>query len=81
MRDNLDAGMSVKNAIIERWFKAKEKGEKMQFQIQIVVEAESVEEALQKKADGTVISVNPRPPQPPRPLGMPGHVITKQSGQ
>ncbi len=64
MRDNLNAGMSVHDAIIERWFKAKEKGEKMQFQIQIIIEAESVEEALQKKGEGTVISVNPRPQQP-----------------
>lgn len=47
-------------------------GEKMQFQIQIVVEAESVEQALQKKSEGTVISVTPRPQQPTaRPMNAP----------
>ncbi len=65
MRDNLDAGMSVKDAIIERWF-SKEEGENMQFQIQIVVEAEGVVQAIAPDAisKGTIISVTPRPQQP-----------------
>ncbi len=71
MRDNLNAGMSMKDAIIERWFKNKEEGEIMQFQIQIVVEAESVVQAITPDAiaKGTIISVTPRPQQPPRPPG------------
>ncbi len=76
MRDNLNAGMSMQDAIIERWFKKKEKGEKMQFQILIVVEAESVEEALQNKSNATTISINPRPQQPQRPANVPTGVQT-----
>ncbi len=70
MRDNLNAGMSVQDAIIERWFKNREKGEKMQFQIQIVVEAEGVPQAVTPEsiAKGTIISVTPRPAQPQRPV-------------
>ncbi len=68
MRDNLNAGMSVQDAIIERWFSKKLKGEKMQFQIQIVVEAEGVPQAVTPESitKGTIISVNPRP-QPAKP--------------
>jgi hypothetical protein len=40
-------------------------GVNMTFILQVQVEAESVEEALQKKAEGKTISVNARPqPQP-----------------
>ncbi len=63
MARNLDAGMSIKDAIIERWFK--EEGENMQFQIQIIVEAEGVAQAIAPEAiaKGTIIGVTPRPTQ------------------
>ncbi len=78
MRDNLNAGMSVEDAIIERWFSKKLKGEKMQFQILIVVEAEGVPQAVTPDsiAKGTIISVNPRPQQPQRPANVPPGVQT-----
>ncbi len=62
MRDNLNAGMSMQDAIYQRWFAAKQKGEKMKYQITVVVEAEKLSEAA-AKADsiGEVISVQARP--------------------
>ncbi len=76
MRENLNAGMSVQDAIIERWFSQKEKGENMQFQIQIIVESEGVPQAVTPEsiAKGTIISVTPRP----QPQGQPG---AKPTGQ
>ncbi len=74
MRDNLNAGMSFWEAVKQRISAtADKKGElQMQFQIQTVVEAESVQEALAKLGEGTVISVTPRPQQPAaRPVGIP----------
>ncbi len=48
MRDNLNAGMSVQDAIIERWFKAKEKGEKMKYKATVVVVADTATKAAEK---------------------------------
>ncbi len=66
MRNNLNSGMSFWEAVKQRV-----KGENMEFQIQTVVEAQSVQDALSKLASGTVISVTPRPPQPVRPANLP----------
>ncbi len=68
MRDNLNAGMSMKDAIIERWFTAKEKGGKlsMDYTLQVVVEkCEDLEEACKKAKKGELLVVGgqPRPQQ------------------
>ncbi len=72
MRDNLDAGRSLAGAFYDRFWSGiplglvnKEEGEKMQFQIQIIVEAEGVPQAVTPEAiaGGTIISVTPRPQQ------------------
>ncbi len=77
MRDNLNAGMGFWEAVKQRI-----KGEpQMQFQIQTVVEAESVQEALAKLSEGTVISITPRPQQPQRPLGLPNQPTNMKTGQ
>ena len=77
MRDNLNAGMSLSDAIYERWFKAKQQGEKMKFIIQSEIEADDVVQAMEKKNEATVISVNPfRAGQPPAtPFGSKGTVV------
>lgn len=69
MRENLNAGMSFWEAVKQR---IKGEKENMQFQVQVVVEAESVNQAITPEffAKGTVISVTPRPPQPARPPQM-----------
>ncbi len=71
MRDNLDAGRSLAGAFYDRFWSgiplglANNKGEKMQFQIQIIVEAEGVPQAVTPEsiAGGTIISVTPRQQQ------------------
>ncbi len=73
MRDNLNAGMTLTDAIYQRWFAAKEQGEKMKYQMTIVVDAEKVSEAATKgESIGEVIAIQPRPtpqarPQPGQP--------------
>jgi hypothetical protein len=72
-RSQLNAGIPIWDVFYDRFFSSnqKEKGNKMQFIITIAVEAESVEEALQKKNEGKTLSVSPRPQPPPvRPLGI-----------
>ncbi len=67
MRDNLNAGMSVQDAIIERWFKAKGEKVSMDYTLQVVVEkCEDLEEACQKAKKGQLLVVGgqPRPAQP-----------------
>ncbi len=83
MRDNLNAGMNVYDAIIERWFKNKKEGENMQFQIQIVVEAEGVTQAIAPDAiaGGTIISVTPRPVQPQNRPQLPTQLTNMKTGQ
>lgn len=76
MRENLNSGMGFWNAVKERFQSTK--GETMQFQVQTVVEAESVQDALAKLASGTVISITPRPQQPVR---NPALAAMQQSGQ
>jgi hypothetical protein len=70
MRDNLNAGMSLQDSIYERWFIAKQQGEKMKFQITVVIEKEKLGEAvLAAEAVGEVISAQARPAQPQIPQG------------
>jgi len=68
MQQNLNDEMSVTDAIYERWFKAKEKGEKMKYQIMVIVDAEKPSEASVKaETIGEVLSVQVKPTPPPRP--------------
>ncbi len=72
MRENLNSGMGFWEAVKQR-FQQQTEGENMQFQVQVVVEAESVIQAITPEffTKGTVISVTPRPPQPVRPANLP----------
>ncbi len=83
MRDNLNAGMSVQDAIYQRWFAAKQQGEKMKYQVSIIIEAEKLTEAAQKaEAIGDVLSIQarPSPQQPQRPTGLiPATVVRPQT--
>ncbi len=61
MRENLNQGMSVVDAIYERWFAAKQKGDKVKYQIILVVEKDKMGEAVQAaEAIGEVLSVQVR---------------------
>ncbi len=72
MRDNLNAGMSVQDAIYQRWFAAKQQGEKMKYQIVVVVDAEKPSEASAKaETIGDVLSVQVKPVPQQRPAGQP----------
>ena len=69
MRENLNSGMSLTDAIYERWFKAKEQGGKMKYQITVVVDAENFTDAVQKaEAIGEVLNAQVKPVPPPRPV-------------
>ncbi len=66
MQTNLNAGMSISSAVIERWFRNKKEGNKMTFIIQIKLDADKISEAIAKMeaVEGAeVIGVNPAPPQ------------------
>lgn len=66
MRDNLNSGMSLSNAVIERWFRKKQQGKNMTFIMQIKIDADKISEAVAKMeaVDGVeVMGVNPAPPQ------------------
>jgi len=68
MRDNLDAGMNLTDAIYQRWFAAKKKGENMKYQIVVVVEAEKASEATAKgESIGEVMALQVRPEPQQRP--------------
>lgn len=71
MRQNLNNGMTITDAVYERWFKAKQEGKKMKYQIVIIVEADKTSEAtLKAEALGEVIAIQARPEPPsqaPRP--------------
>ncbi len=70
MRANLNAGMSMQDAIYQRWFAAKQKGEKMKYQITVVVDADKASEAtIKAESIGDVISVQVRPTPQVRPQG------------
>ncbi len=78
MRDNLNAGMSIQDAIYQRWFKAKQQGEKMKYQVSILIEAEKLTEAAQKaESIGDVIAIQARPEPQARPqlAGQPQHIF------
>ncbi len=68
MRNNLNSGMSLQDAIYQRWFAAKQKGEKMKYQMIVVVDAEKISEAATKgESIGDVLSVQVKPVAPVRP--------------
>ncbi len=68
MKQNLNSGMSLQDAIYQRWFKAKQEGEKMKYQIMVVVDAEKPSEASAKaETIGEVLSVQVKPTPPVRP--------------
>ncbi len=68
MRDNLNAGMSIQDAIYQRWFAAKQQGEKMKYQITVVVDAEKMSEAVLKgESIGDVLLSQVKPVQQVRP--------------
>ncbi len=69
MRDNLNAGMSVQDAIYQRWFAGKQQGGKMKYQVTVMVDAEKSSEAAAKgESIGDVIAIQARPtPVQPRP--------------
>jgi len=78
MRDNLNSGMSLIDAIYERWFKAKEKGEKMKYQITVVVDADKFADAVSKaEAIGEVLNAQVKPVPPPRPQHQMGTVVQR----
>lgn len=71
MREDLNSGMSVSDAIYERWFKAKLKGETMKYQITIVVDADKFSDAILKSESiGEVINAQAKP-APPTPQARP----------
>ncbi len=81
MRGNLNTGTSIKDAIFQRWFKAKQEGEKMKYQVSVVIEAEKLTEAAQKaEAIGDVLSIQARPEPQARPqlAGQQQHIFSKQ---
>ncbi len=69
MRDNLNNGMTFTDAIYQRWFAAKQQGEKMKYQVTVVIEAEKLTEAAQTaESIGEVISIQARPQTQPANL-------------
>ncbi len=74
MRDNLNSGMSLQDAVYQRWFAAKQQGEQMKFQITVVIEKEKLGDAVQAaETIGEVISAQARPQpqvQPTRPVSI-----------
>ncbi len=82
MRNNLNAGMSVQDAIYQRWFTAKQQGEKMKYQVSVIIEAEKLTEAAQKaESVGEVLGIQVRPqPQQQKPTGLiPAQVVRPQT--
>ncbi len=80
MRANLNAGMSLQDAIYQRWFAAKQQGEKMKYQIIVVVDAEKTSEAtLKGESIGEVISVQARSTPPQNIPGRPAQVVRPQT--
>ncbi len=83
MQQNLNAGMSLTDAIYERWFKAKQEGEKMKYQFTVVIDDESFAKAS-AKADsvGEVIQGQVKPVAVVRPQVVPGQGgMTGRTGQ
>ncbi len=66
MRDNLNNGMTITDAIYQRWFAAKQQGEKMKYQVVVVIEADKLSAAVTKAEElGEVLGVQARP-EPPK---------------
>lgn len=70
-KQQLNMGVPLWSVFYDRFFSSNNNNEKetmetnkIQFVITVAVEAESVEEALQKKNEGKTLSVNPRPTPP-----------------
>jgi hypothetical protein len=69
MQENLNSGMSLVDSIYERWFKAKQQGEKMKYQITVVVDAEKCSDAVSKaESIGEVLNAVVKPIPQARPL-------------
>ncbi len=67
MRDNLNAGMTLTDAIYQRWFAAKQQGGKMKYQMTVIVEADKMSEVVAKGEElGEVLGCQARPEQQPR---------------
>ncbi len=81
MRNNLNAGMSIQDAIYQRWFVAKQQGDKMKYQIVVIVEADKASEAIIKaESIGEVISHQIRPTPQQRPAGIgPATIVRPQT--
>ncbi len=81
MRDNLNAGMSMQDAIYQRWFAAKQKGENMKYQITVMVDADKTSEAAAKaESIGEVISIQKRGDAQQRPAGIgPATIVRPQT--
>ncbi len=72
-RQDLNAGKPLLDVLYDRWFAAKQKGEKMKYQIIVVVDAEKMSEAVLKgESIGDVLStqIKPAPQVRPNPTGL-----------
>lgn len=68
MRNNLNQGMNVHDAIYERWFKAKQEGEQMKYRITVTVDADKMSDAVIKgESIGQVSAVQEQPVVQQRP--------------
>jgi len=86
MRDNHNTGMSIQDAIYQRWFTAKQQGEKIKYQVAVVITAEKLTEAAAKaEAIGEVLSIQARPEPQPQRLGLAGvqpqHILPQAKPQ
>jgi hypothetical protein len=66
MRNNLNAGVSFAEAIYDRFWSKKEKGNNMEeelieYHVSVAVSATGVEEALSKRSEWKVLAITPRP--------------------
>ncbi len=77
MQQNLNSGMTLTDAIYQRWFAAKQTGENMKYQMTVVVEAGKMSEVVMKGEElGEVIAVQVRP-EVSRPQPTPGQPGTR----
>ena len=72
-KNRLNNGDPLLSVLYDRFFQQRTKGEKVKFIIQSEIEADDVIQALAKKNDATVLSINPRP------VGaVPPHLVRQQ---
>ncbi len=72
MRDNLNNGVTFTDAIYKRWFTAKQQGEKMKYQVVVVIEADKLTEAATKaESIGEVLGIQARPEPQQQEQGKP----------